>query len=166
MYPQVVDVPVLEDKCRVPSGKIVILPESLCDTLKLEMRDEFFQLLGLPDIVSNKILNKLLEEAVKMNNARMVSFEESPIKNGVTRMILIDVFNYLVRSWTNIVWVVESASCYCSYPYARALREIQVPDKTMEDWRNYFGLPQELEWYNLFDRDDSDTLDVKDDGEE
>ena len=135
---------------------------NICYTLKLEMSVEFCRLLGLPDLVSNEILDMLLEDAINDDNAALVRFEESPIKNDVTRVILTDVFNYLVRSWTDLVERIESSPCYCAYPYLRGLKEFQVPDDKMEDWRNYFGLPQELEWFSMFDEEQTEATGVAD----
>ena len=85
----------------------------------------------------------------------MVKFEELPVTNKVTRKILIDVFGYLAQTWKSIVWKCKYFPCFCYHPYLTGFNEVNVPDDIMDDWRNYFGLAEELQWYNLFDEDDN-----------
>ena len=70
------------------------------EELKLEMQEEFCKLLGLPDILSNQILDLVLDDSIRNDDATIVKFEEVSAKNEVAGKILADVFGYLVRSWT------------------------------------------------------------------
>ena len=131
--------------------------EKVCDTLSLEMKIEFCKLSGLPNVVSNMIVDMLLEESIRKDNETMVKFEELPVTNKVTRKILVDVFGYLAKTWISIVRKIEYFPCFCYHPYLTGFNEVHVPDDIMAGWRNYFGLTEELQWYNLFDEDDDNT---------
>ena len=113
--------------------------------------------LGLPDILSNQILDLVLDDSIRNDDATIVKFEEVSAKNEVTGKILADVFGYLVRSWTKIVRKIQSRECFDCMPYLTGYNEIQVPDSTKDQWRKYFGLTEELEWFNLFDEDEASS---------
>ena len=117
--------------------------EKVCDTLILEMENEFCKLLGLPSDVSNIILKMLLEDSIKKDVETMVKFEDQLVENEFIRTLLIDVFNYLATTWIEVVWKIKSFPCYCYYPYLTGFREVYVPDNVMEDWRDYFGLAED-----------------------
>ena len=121
------------------------------------MKIEFCKLSGFPNVVSNMIVDMLLEESIRKDNEIMVKFGELPVTTKVTRKILVDVFAYLAKTWIAIVWKIKSFPCYCYHPYLTGFNEVHVPDDDMYDWRNYFGLAKELQWYNLFDEDDDNT---------
>ena len=121
------------------------------------MQDEFCKLLGLPDILSNQILDLVLDDSIRNDDATIVKFEEVSAKNEVAGKILADVFGYLVRSWTKIMRKIQSRECFDCMPYLTGYNEIQVPDGTKDQWRKYVGLIEELEWFNLFDEDEASS---------
>ena len=109
------------------------------------MQDEFRKLVGLPDIISNQILNLILTDSIMEDAPDMIKFEEVPVMNEVSRKILDEVFRYLVRSWTKIVRKIQSRNCDDCDPFLTGYNDIHVPENKKDEWRKYFGVVDDLE---------------------
>ena len=103
---------------------------------------------------ANQIYESIMEDAPDM-----IKFEEVLVMNEVSRKILDEVFRYLVRSWTKIVRKIQSRNCDDCDPFLSGYNDIHVPENKKDEWRKYFGVVDELEleWFNMFDEDKTES---------